>query len=327
MKHLIKSRGAAVFILFLCTVFFVQHGTSIYSIHKTAGSGISPMKNSISPMPVILSDQTFKQDEIVAIHHSGYLSQMHKVYNIPVWVSHTISHKMLKQADSLHLTRSKNAPSGYPKDPGYTVLKSNLYNSTGYDHGHLAPAADFGYNQTYYNECFYMTNMAPQHGCMNQKGWCYLESQCRTWARENPGSIMYIVSGPVLKSHKQQPVFSDTLCIKKNLKVYVPSSFFKAVCIYDEKNNTAQSVGFIVPNSDVSNDEVKTMHMSIDELELATGLDLFSDLSDELEAETEANLAALKYNAASDCGNGKACTSVYSRRTTPGKRTKCRCGK
>lgn len=58
----------------------------------------------------------------------------------------------------------------------------NEYLKTGYDKGHLAPAADFSWDESASDQTFVMTNMAPQLPDLNRKSWKALEERVRRWA-------------------------------------------------------------------------------------------------------------------------------------------------
>ena len=88
--------------------------------------------------------------------------------------------------------RPLDRPGAYSRDPEYSTIKRNAYASSGYDHGHMAPARVFKWDSLAWLESFYMTNMAPQHGCFNQKGWCHLISHCRQWAKNDSNNTIYI---------------------------------------------------------------------------------------------------------------------------------------
>lgn len=260
------------------------------------------------------------QEEITLIHHTGFESAMHTAFNIPVWVSHSINKKDLNNPDPA-LSREG---SKYPQDPEYPKLKGNLYASSGYDHGHIAPARDFKHDADQYYECFYMTNMSPQHGCLNQKGWCYLESVCREWARESEQTTTYIVSGPLLNAIPGQSIFIDTLCVREDLQIMVPAYFYKAVCVYNAKLKEARTIAFIVPNRNVEDMEIPSMKLSVDQLEKLSGIDFFEGLPDAIEKKAESKVGNFSFDYRSECSS-KACSTVYSNRATPEERTRLRC--
>lgn len=245
------------------------------------------------------------------ITHEGFTSCMSEKYMLPVWVSHQISDELL-HGDA------KREGSTYPKDEQFAQLKANAYAKSGYDHGHLAPAADFKRSQELTDESFYMTNMAPQHGCMNQKGWCVLESNVRNWARLNPTSTFYLFSGPITSS------FIDTLCINNATTVYVPEQFYKIV-IEQTASGLVQTAAFMVRNDDTEFADLDGGRTTIDVIESMTGLDFMPALSRSQQRALESKSFNYQLVNLPECGGSKSCTTVYGRRTTPEGRTAALC--
>ena len=56
------------------------------------------------------------------------------------------------------------------------------YTRSGYDKGHMAPAADMKWSPEAMKESFYFSNMCPQHPQLNRRGWKNLEEKIRNWA-------------------------------------------------------------------------------------------------------------------------------------------------
>ena len=75
--------------------------------------------------------------------------------------------------------------------------KSSDYTKTGYDRGHLCPAADMGFNPIAMDESFLMSNISPQVPEFNRGIWKELETTVRKWAIKE--HQLYIVAGPVFK--------------------------------------------------------------------------------------------------------------------------------
>lgn len=148
------------------------------------------------------------------------------------------------------------------------------YKNSGYDRGHLAPAADMSWDQRVMNESFYFSNMSPQTPSFNRGIWKKLEEQVRNWAIENDS--LHIVTGPVLTDH---------LPTIGNNKVAVPAYFYKVVMVYND--SIAKSIGFILPNEGSSND-LQTFAVSVDSVENYTGIDFFPALPDFFESTIEA---------------------------------------
>ena len=285
-------------------------GTDTDNITKTDSSGTE----QAVPKPYHFA----ASENLTLVRHEGFISAMHPVFNIPAWTYHRISLALLPEVST------PKRPGGYAGDPEYTSLKGSAYGGSGYDHGHLAPAADFKRSKELYIQSHYMTNMAPQHGCLNQIGWCYLESMTRNWAVESPNTVTHVISGCILSE------FSDTLCHPSGLRICVPAYFFKAVLIEDTIHPAlSKAIGFIVPNDDLTKEAAQASRCSIDAIEVVTGLDLFSGatkLDQLLLAQVESKTGSFGWEGYKvDCGT-KKCENIYTgKRKKPEKRTKLLC--
>lgn len=69
-------------------------------------------------------------------------------------------------------------------DPAVSTGSASLndYKGSGYDRGHLCPAADMALNKTSMSESFFLSNMSPQVPGFNRGIWSSVEDQVRKWA-------------------------------------------------------------------------------------------------------------------------------------------------
>lgn len=145
------------------------------------------------------------------------------------------------------------------------------YKGSGYDRGHLCPAADMKLNHTSMSETFYLSNMSPQHPSFNRGIWGNLEAVVRTWA-VNLGEI-YVVTGGVLTSNIEH--------IGEN-KVTVPKYYYKV--IFDPAE--PKMIGFILPN-EKGTLPLKEYVVTVDSVEMLTGINFFYTLPDSLQTVLE----------------------------------------
>lgn len=169
-------------------------------------------------------------------------------------------------------------------DPEVTTGSATIadYQGSGYDRGHLAPAADMAWSDTSMRESFYFSNMSPQNPSFNRGIWKKLEAQVRNWAAHYDS--LYIVTGPVLDS--------GLISIGQN-QVAVPNFYYKAVLDLDSTHQTA--LAFLLPNLK-SSAVLSSFVISIDSLESLTQIDFFSGLNDSLEAVLETSSDPEKWN-------------------------------
>lgn len=159
-------------------------------------------------------------------------------------------------------------------------VTSTSYQGSGFDRGHLAPAADFKLNEKAMSETFFMSNMSPMTPALNRGIWSNLESKVRENAL-NLGGV-YVVTGPVLKN----------TCGSIGAGITVPCSFYKIIF---KEGSSPKMIGFLMSNTG-SSLPLKNFIVSIDEIENLTNLDFFSSLSDDIESSLEANKSPSGWN-------------------------------
>ena len=92
------------------------------------------------------------------------------------------------------------------------------YRGSGYDRGHMAPAAAMAWSVEIMSESFLLSNISPQDPDFNRGIWRDLEAMVRDWAVLH-GEV-FVVTGPVLS--EQLPSIGPN-------EVSVPESYYKVV--------------------------------------------------------------------------------------------------
>lgn len=168
-------------------------------------------------------------------------------------------------------------PNTFRPDPAVRTESATPrdYSGSGYDKGHLCPAADMAFDAAAIDETFFMSNMSPQVPAFNMGIWRELEELTRDWARRF--KRLYIVTGPVLSQPRLGQIgFS---------KVTVPTHYYKVLLAPDQQ----RAIAFILPNQ-MSEKLVTEYACAIDKVESATGIDFFPRLLKGLGEELEASL-------------------------------------
>lgn len=158
------------------------------------------------------------------------------------------------------------------------------YRNSGYDRGHLAPAADFpSQTEDTYNLC----NVSPQNHSMNQSIWSQIEDFVRRVADRGAtiNGETYVVTGPLWLPAKQVSStkfeYSYYGLGQPPSLVSVPTHFFKVVAVVF-KSSIVEFACFVVPNTEPSSKQ--GMHEYIvpwTDLEAVTGLQFFPTLASE----------------------------------------------
>ena len=159
------------------------------------------------------------------------------------------------------------------------------YTRSGYDRGHICPAADQKWSEKAMSDCFVMANICPQDHSLNAGAWNTLENKERIWAQRD--SALIIIAGPLYSEEDKQFIGKDT-------KVRVPGAFFKAfLAPYVDQ---PRAIAFVYPNM-TSPGNMENYAMSIDDLEEILGFDLFSSLPDEIEKDVEKSFSFREWNS------------------------------
>lgn len=203
------------------------------------------------------------------LKRTGYTVSYNKDTRLPNWVAwyltaeHT-SGKAKRPNRAFHEDEEVSEP---------RATDGDYYNS-GYDRGHMCPAADNKWSEAAMYESFLFTNICPQEHGLNIGDWNEMEQACRKWAKRFGG--IYIVCGPVLYNSKHRT-------IGKN-KVVVPEAFFKVVLCMTER---PKAIGFIYKNTGGNRPKGDYVN-TVDEVERITGFDFFPSLPDDVEERVEA---------------------------------------
>ncbi len=158
------------------------------------------------------------------------------------------------------------------------------YTNSGFDRGHLCPAADQKWSQQAMSDCFVMGNICPQDHSLNTGAWNTLENKERQWAVRD--SAIMIVAGPIYSDSDKQRI--------GNAGVRVPGAFFKVLAA--PYLDQPRGIAFVYPNMKASGN-MENYAMSIDELEKITGFDFFPALPDNVEKQVESAFSFKEWNS------------------------------
>jgi len=137
------------------------------------------MARLLLPILLILCLESSAQDT-VRLYHKTYTTVFSKSKKYPVLVEWWLTKEVVSCTDKVP-RRDQFAP-----DPllAYETNLAKDYTGSGFDRGHMAPAAD---NQCSgldaMKESFYFSNMAPQTGALNRGDWKTLEMEARDLAK------------------------------------------------------------------------------------------------------------------------------------------------
>ena len=214
-------------------------------------------------IPARLSDCTER-----VITHKGYTVSYNADWKIPNWVAYELTDVEVAGEEP---RAKKFVPD--PMVPKYETATTDDYKNTGWDRGHMAPAADMKWDQQAMKESFYLSNVCPQNRNLNAGAWKDLEEQVRDLAAQK--GHVFVVCGPIVEE--------DFQTIGDN-HVAVPKAFFKV--LLQEDGGELHAIGFIYENVG-GRRPMSTYAMTVDEVEAVTGIDFFPSLPDNIEEKVE----------------------------------------
>lgn len=180
----------------------------------------------------------FPADPLVAgrswhICHKAYSSYVDPVTKTPLWAVEELKGEGLDQDEPR--TNDFRPDPNIPRSVQASSQKKDFAGS-GYDQGHLAPAADFrAYSADVMSESFYYSNIVPQDAKNNRFAWAKLETFTRQWAQTR-GKV-YVVTGPIYSS-------GQALGFLGSSKLAIPTHLFKVVVDFERMD----SMAFVLPN-------------------------------------------------------------------------------
>ncbi len=210
------------------------------------------------------------------ITHKGYTVSYNYDWKIPNWVAYELTDREV-EGEVPRYDRFKPDP----MVPQHATATTEDYKYSGYDRGHMAPAADMKWDEQVMRESFYLSNICPQNPNLNGGVWKDLEEQVRDLASQK-GRI-FVICGPIVND------ISTTIGANK---VVVPQAFFKV--LLQEDNGGIHTIGFVYENVS-GRKPMSTYAMTVDEVEELTNIDFFPSLPDKTENKTESEVDFSKW--------------------------------
>lgn len=208
-------------------------------------------------------------EEDVIIHHSFFSL----VYNDSAEQAEWVAYRLIRDDFNSDISRTND----FREDT--TIVKGSAsledYAGSGYDRGHIAPAAIMKRSRSIMSESFLLSNISPQLPSFNRGIWKRMEEKIRFWAERCDS--LFVISGPIL----DQPI--DVIGPNK---VAVPSAFFKTVIAF--KGDQVTGIAFLMPHI-ASSESLYSFATSIDKIEEIKGLDFYCNLKIEGVEEIEKN--------------------------------------
>lgn len=198
------------------------------------------------------------------IYHRAIKISYNMKHRLPNWVYYSINRSNLMNSCAKRQDKFRGdsvlVAAQVPKE---LIMTDSSYKNSGFDRGHMAPSADFTWDQDINSETFFMTNMSPQTAELNQKTWNNLEMHVRDWAC-GLGEIKNYI-GPIIDQNMK----------RLNSCISVPFRFFRVLQAVKDKKPIG--IAFVYHQNDGTGDPYRQKAISIRKLEEMTGINFFKD--------------------------------------------------
>ena len=265
----------SVLLLILCTPFLACNGQTKKAQQAVETTAVG----ADTSLPAVLAGNDnihygYPGGKGIVLTKQFYVILFDTTTLVPEWVAYHLTKE--------NLQGKANRKDNFRPDPDLPDGKrSELedYKNSGYDRGHMAPAADFKRSEEAMSETFVLSNMAPQQPKLNRGIWSKLEDQVRSLA-ETHGSI-WIFTGPLYLDSLDHRIAPKEHIGPHN--VAVPTHFFKAI-LCEHPDGQHEMYAFVMKNQleklpGTSKDYVATVRR-VEEL---SGLNFFHRLPDDEE--------------------------------------------
>lgn len=199
----------------------------------------------------------------------GYAALYDPAERTPLWVAERVRKSNFSghaERDQLDFIPDTDIPYG-------ALPRPSDYARSGFDKGHMAPAANFKSSQLAMNATFRFANAVPQTPQSNRGVWKQLEDATRELAIRR--GDLYVITGPV---------FSGSKRTKLKGRVSVPNATFKI--LVDPKRSAM--TGFVIPNNATVGKNFRIYQVKVREIEKLTGLNFNPNLPRALADKMEA---------------------------------------
>lgn len=199
------------------------------------------------------------------LERKGYSIAYDTRGKIPLWAfEHLTEENLVKQVER------EGIPFQEDRDI-YPAHRSTLadYQMSGFDRGHIIPAANDSHLEEALRETFYLSNICPQHPKFNRGIWKSLEQHVRSLVKTY--GQLNVVSGPLFLSYEKGGKRFITYQVIGENQVAVPTHFFKMIQVQGKR------WAYVIPNSPVEGPLEKYL-FPLEQLEKISGIQFDTSL-------------------------------------------------
>jgi endonuclease G, mitochondrial len=260
-------------------VGLVSCSTLINQVNRSAGNPNLLLGNPSAAIALFGEPQNY------LITRPQYVLSYNRDNGIPNWVSWQLNVDWLGSLPRLPFQTDPSLPADW-----YRVTPDD-YTGSGFDRGHVIPAADRNRTTADSQAVFLMTNILPQAPDNNRGPWEQLESYCRQLVRQ--GKELYIIAGGAGAGGTGEKG-------KRSLigrgKVAVPKWTWKVAVVFDrvgmslaDITTETRVIAVKMPNEQgIKEHSWQEFVTTIDEIEKLTDYDLLSNVAPATQTALEA---------------------------------------
>lgn len=238
-------RSLYIAIIALATGYFAGHSSSEQS------------RLTSTPFPLPISE--------VIIERGPYTLAYDGRHKQARWVYENLTADRLKGV-------AERKSFSFLEDPLVPVLMratTQDYAGSGFDRGHLCPAADAKHSEAFMKETFYLSNVSPQCPEFNRGFWAKLEKRVRNLSLQY-GNVHVFTGGLYLPQEEGKNVKFVKYSVIGENGVAVPTHFFKV--IFDANRSLIEA--YILPNAPISAaTSLEQFYTPLFEIERAAGIE------------------------------------------------------
>lgn len=219
------------------------------------------------------------------LRNQAYVSAYDRRLRHPIWTAEHLTAESIRRPPGTEVNRAQSIFAEDPRIPAAFRSTNSDYFRSGYDRGHMVPAADAKTSQAAMNETFYLSNIAPQVGPgMNRDYWAYTEDFVRRLTGQFKDLYVFTVPLYLPRQSTDGRWRVSYEVIGSPPSVSVPTHFAKVVLGAGHTGAGAMLGGsgklalgaFIMPNSMIPDTApLRSFEVDVEAVERAAGLTLF----------------------------------------------------
>ena len=190
---------------------------------------------------------TLTAQDTVRVKHGNYQTVFSIDKKYPVFVEWWVTKAKLSCTNPVKRQDNFLADPALPKHSNLDID----YRGSGFDRGHISPAADARCNARHMEESFYFTNMAPQTPALNRGQWKLLEELTRQLALQHDS--VYVRAGCVGEARRVQ-------------RLAIPTHCWKVVRVKKTRKTTA----YVFPNTSERSESLQKYVVPLDSIRRLT---------------------------------------------------------